>query len=95
MASTVADRSMDGLLRRAVRDARRRGASRRSLLKGGLGVGAAALAGGRFGLGPSRVGAQDGPRFDDVTLRVFTQTGPLIAGPIRVHADRFRELTAA
>ncbi len=72
-----------------------RGASRRSLLKGGLGAGAAALAGGRLGLGPSRALAQEPPRFDGVTLRVFTQTGPLISGPIRFHAERFKELTGA
>ena len=53
--------------------------------------------GGRL---PARVGARPrAPRtprnFEGVTLRVFTQTGPFISGPVKFHAPEFQELTGA
>jgi ABC-type glycerol-3-phosphate transport system substrate-binding protein len=37
------------------------------------------------------VAKQEAPRFDGVTLRVFTQTGPFISGPVKFHAPEFQE----
>jgi multiple sugar transport system substrate-binding protein len=67
--------------------------SRRTVLKGGAGATALALGGGlpapgRLAAAPRR---QDQPRFDDVTLRILTMTGPFISGPIRFHAPQFEE----
>ncbi len=83
-------------IQRAVARATRRNISRRAVVKGGLGAGAAALAGIRPGFRAAGVGAsQDAPRFDGVSLRVLTQTGPLISGPINFHAEEFRNRTGA
>jgi multiple sugar transport system substrate-binding protein len=64
-------------------------ADRRKLLKG-AGAGALLAAGSRFAATPS-VAKQEAPRFDGVTLRVFTQTGPFISGPVKFHAPEFQE----
>ena len=40
-------------------------------------------------------GAQEAPHFEGVTLRVFTQTGPFISGPVKFHAPEFKELYGA
>ena len=64
-------------------------ADRRKLLKG-AGAGALLAAGSRFAATPA-VAKQDAPRFDGVTLRVFTQTGPFISGPVKFHAPEFQE----
>ena len=34
---------------------------------------------------------QDAPNLEGVTLRVFTQTGPFISGPVKFHAPEFQE----
>ncbi|HEY8447942.1 MAG TPA: extracellular solute-binding protein [Thermomicrobiales bacterium] len=73
--------------------------TRRTVLKGGIGAVVATTA-TRAGL---RSGAaQEGPalpgelpRFDGVTLRIFTQTGPFISGPAKAHAPQFEQLTGA
>jgi multiple sugar transport system substrate-binding protein len=62
--------------------------SRRGVLKAGAGLGAVALSGAH--LRTARA-LQEKPRFDGVNLRVLTQTGPFIAGPIRVHAPQFEQ----
>ena len=64
-------------------------ANRRTLLKG-AGAGAIAAAGFRIGSGPS-AGAQSAPPYEGVTLRVLTQTGPFISGPVKFHAPEFKE----
>jgi multiple sugar transport system substrate-binding protein len=86
----VSHETNEDRITRLAADIAARQSSRRGILKGGLGVGAAALAGGRLGLGPRPAVAQQ-KRFDGVTLRVFTQTGPLISGPIRFHATEFEK----
>ncbi|MGH2613688.1 MAG: extracellular solute-binding protein, partial [Thermomicrobiales bacterium] len=63
-------------------------ANRRTLLKG-AGAGALLAAGSRLGTLPTA--AQDAPNFEGVTLRVFTQTGPFISGPVKFHAPEFQE----
>ena len=68
-----------------------RNLNRRAVIKGGLGISAAAMAGAHLGLAPAARAAQEKPRFDGVTLRVITQTGPFISGPIKFHAERFRQ----
>ena len=64
-------------------------ANRRTLLKG-AGAGAIAAAGARIGLAPS-ASAQSAPPYEGVTLRVLTQTGPFISGPVKFHAPEFKE----
>jgi multiple sugar transport system substrate-binding protein len=64
-------------------------ANRRTLLKG-AGAGAIAAAGARIGLAPS-ASAQSALPYEGVTLRVLTQTGPFIAGPVKFHAPEFKE----
>jgi multiple sugar transport system substrate-binding protein len=85
---------IDGVAAR-VRRSMTRDVSRRAVVRGGIGIGAAAVVGGRMGAMPAARGAQDPPRFDGVTLRVLTQTGPLISGPIRFHAEEFAQMTGA
>src|SRR5688500_13465764 len=69
-------------------------ASRRTLLTGAAGAGALLAAGAP--LGSSRIArAQDAPNLEGVTLRVFTQTGPFISGPVKFHPPEFQELTGA
>jgi multiple sugar transport system substrate-binding protein len=64
-------------------------ANRRTLLKG-AGAGAIAAAGARIGLAPP-ASAQSALPYEGVTLRVLTQTGPFIAGPVKFHAPEFQE----
>jgi multiple sugar transport system substrate-binding protein len=64
-------------------------ADRRALLKG-AGAGALLAAGSRFG-GAAPARAQSTPTLEGVTLRVFTQTGPFISGPVKFHAPEFQE----
>ena len=63
--------------------------NRRTLLKGAGAATVLALGGGRINV-PGVV-AQSEPTFDGVTLRVFTQTGPFISGPVKFHAPEFKE----
>ncbi|MBA2597717.1 MAG: extracellular solute-binding protein [Chloroflexia bacterium] len=72
-----------------------RSVNRRSVLKAGAGVGAAALAGGLPGLGTTPVWAQERPNLDGVTIKVFAPTGPTISGPVKLHAPEFKELYGA
>jgi multiple sugar transport system substrate-binding protein len=64
-------------------------ASRRTLLKGAGAATVLALGGGRFSV--PGVAAQSAPTFEGVTLRVFTQTGPFISGPVKFHSPEFKE----
>lgn len=72
-------------------EAKRKMISRRAVLKGGAGAGAAALVGGHRGFTAASVQAQEKPRFDGVTLKVFAPTGPTISGPIKFHAPQFQQ----
>jgi len=74
--------------------------SRRSLLRGGLGVTAATLAGAHLrparAAGGGRIMAPRSLRqaqqsFEGETLRIFSMDGPLISGALNVHKDRFTE----
>jgi len=76
---------------RMTAEATGRNFNRRSVLKGGLGVGAGAFAGGHLGLNAASVRAQEKPNFDGVTIKVFAPTGPTISGPVKVHADQFKQ----
>lgn len=69
-------------------------ANRRTLIKGAAGAGGLLAAGLPLGSAPA-ARAQDMPNFEGVTLRVITQTGPFISGPIKFHAPEFQELTGA
>jgi len=65
-------------------------ADRRTLLKG-VGATAATLAGARLGISPSPTRAQEKPNFDGVTIKVFAPTGPTISGPVKFHAEQFKQ----
>jgi multiple sugar transport system substrate-binding protein len=82
-------------LERMMRRAKTAGVSRRGVLKGAAGAAGAltVLQGSRYGLPGDVVGAQTPVSLNGVTLRVFTQTGPFISGPIKFHAPEFQTVT--
>lgn len=80
---------------RMMRKAQTRGMSRRGVLKGAVATAGAftVLQGSRYGLKHDIVGAQSTVDLNGVTLKVFTQTGPFISGPVKAHAPEFQEVT--
>jgi multiple sugar transport system substrate-binding protein len=82
-------------LERMMRKASKVNVSRRSVFKGAAATAGAftVLQGSRYGLSHDIVGAQSEVNLDGVTLKVFTQTGPFISGPVKAHAPEFKEVT--
>ena len=81
---------------RMMRKAQSSSMNRRTLFKGAaataLGT-AVVLDGSSLGMSENLVGAASMVDLNGITLKVFTQTGPFISGPIKAHAPEFQTIT--